>query len=363
MGGAPSTEASEHFELQHQTEAGHERGEECHRGKPHFADWRVTTIERRDEKTNYDMLILQPNTILFHGTNLFFAPGRVKSDWYGTFDTAVQYAFRRIGTLEGEQGKVIGIRAKTEIPLFKISYRNLERLITEEKPDKQMKRFLGRIFGMGEEWAAETGHVRQEPEGKSLTRHSDSILDSVFAAWLCERGFLGYAAHKFGIFHSEVYVCPQAIPLLAPLPIEWRNHGAFPNCIFEVDAASGEPLTLFDGTVFGGLSKRARADNAKFIPKNDKFINIMRQLHAEKKIPPWWLTCPCSSNANITDDALFDLPVYPPEIKEEKPVETKKQETKEEEKPKRKKKSGKKREREGTRTSTRIKTRTKKPKV
>ena len=327
MGGGPSTEANENFDLSHQAEARHMNlpDNKCIITKPNFPDWRVTSVETRDEKTGYDMIVLLPGTILFHGTSLFLPPGQVLKGWYGTFDTGVQYAFRR---QYGEQGKIIAIQVNEPIALFKITYRNLQRLVEKEKPDEFTMSILRTVFGyvVPPDVLSNEGHYRKEEEGNSLSRKSSNETDPFFTMWLCERGFMGYAAHKFGIFHSEAYFCSSALPHLSLVPLEWRNHAAFPSCIFEVDVKSGEPLTLFSGKEFGGILHRDR-DVTK-IPKKDKFIKYMKRLHKKGKIPPWWFECPCSSNYK-KDVTLWNFPEE--EEKEEEVSRKRKPETEKEE--------------------------------
>ena len=55
--------------------------------------WILNAVEAVDEK-GYDMLILKPGTILYKGFKSNVSSALIKRGFYGTFDTAVQYAFR-----------------------------------------------------------------------------------------------------------------------------------------------------------------------------------------------------------------------------------------------------------------------------
>lgn len=361
MGGTPSTEQEwkEPAPGAHPPLSSHN---ECLSPTTTFPHWLDKTVLTTDPDTGYQLLTLLPGTILFKGTRATVSSTAFKRGFYGTFDTAVQYGFRMkdFGG-EGETGKVIGFEITKPLPLFLINWENLNLLVntlkneeannqssssglssllslpsataparrvsTEIETAAQAVRTISSIFGYRPRQLSDAVKYpeqlneseqpdKSEQSRQPLLRSSTLYADLLFSQILCERKFYGFASYqmpqssssgkpKEGKFHSEVMLCNMALDYLAPLPIEWRVHPAFPKCIFEVSVATGQPLAIIDAKQYGGV-RRSDVRDLYAVPRNDKFISAMRELYRSNNLPKWIDSCSCAK-----DDLKVERKVYP----------------------------------------------------
>jgi endonuclease/exonuclease/phosphatase family metal-dependent hydrolase len=330
MGGTPSTEKPwDEKNPGSQPLTSHEK---CVDRDTTFPHWRDKTSLTTDEKTGYQLLTLLPGTTLFKGLKVFGSPSAPKRGFYGTFDTAVNYAFRSSGLGgQGEQGKVIVFQADRPIPLFLINEHNLNLLLlnlgkeykefrslsskekeeyNEEKEElKKMQRYILQLFGGKVLYDTYSLPTLENERIESIVRKSEFDADLVFSNFLCSRGFQGFASYQLPIFNpskrtkienlfpSEVMLCNSALPSLISPGIEYRVHRAFPQCIFEVESKTGEPFAVIDAEKYGKIFF-PRSMNINDLPRSDLFVNAMHRLHDQGKLPSWLSDCPCTKYDN-----------------------------------------------------------------
>lgn len=224
-----------------------------------YPDWRETSEIVLDEKTGFELIVLNPGTILYRGTNLYASKTGAPPGFYGTWFTARNYAFvREYHAID--TNKIVAYRVINPIYLFNISLANLNHLVEYEEKEtkdgtqvKYLKELMSNIFlygmpsniksifmqrggvlGVNPNTGAEeysSNLYGSDVKDDELYRLSSIGADYEFASWLCERGFNGFAFKRLdrSNFHSEVVLCSGKD--LQVLPTEWRVFADVPNCI------------------------------------------------------------------------------------------------------------------------------------
>lgn len=174
--------------------------------------------KRKDENKkirteSIDVLTIEPGTTLYHGTGTSFPDKNVPStrvgipSFYGSFATAVQYAFGN--KYKGADGKVVAVQVLRKLQMWLPTPSNIALLLEQldESLTTNQKRAKAVRFCFG---------IKKEDDGGIwVTRHSFSSYDYEMAEAIRRiyqpQGFHGVAFRSIAQFHDEVMLFHNSV--------------------------------------------------------------------------------------------------------------------------------------------------------